>query len=320
MKSKPIIAKFIGIVGGGSLIWLVWFVYSIDSLQRISPPISHYRTIPVSLPAVKKADTTVDDISDESRGWTVMAPTLNVRTTPSLKSKISFRLFQTMDIWPLEGRQVGFYEWLSFSLGDRDYWVVSQNLKSGKSFLASPDSPIAAPPTDLRFQNSGYSVLVEKSKRILTLRARHGQSLKKMKQYPIGLSPLGDKGAKQKSGDRLTPEGFYAIVYKNPQSKFGDHPMSGEPLPSFMLNYPNRYDAWRGLKEGIITLNQYNAINQAIDNDQPPPLDTRLGGLIMIHGGGAEKDWTKGCIAVNDQDLVELLDTLEEGTPVQIVQ
>ena len=318
MQSKRILAKLIVILGGGSLVWLLWFIYSIDLLQRTSPPVARYFSLPVAFPPTKKADTTVDT-PNKSRGWTVVTPTLNVRTTPSLNSEISFQLFQTMDIWPLEGRQVGPYDWLNFSLGNQEYWVVSKNLQSGKSFLADPDTPVSIFPKKSSSQKSGYSILINKSQRTLTLRKKNGQSLKKIKQYPIGLSPLGDKGAKQRRGDLLTPEGFYSIVFKNPQSQFGDHPISGKPLPSFMLNYPNRYDAWHGLKEGMITLNQYNAINQAIDDDTPPPLNTPLGSLIMIHGGGAKKDWTKGCIALDDNNLVELLDMLEEGTPVQIV-
>ena len=38
----------------------------------------------------------------------------------------------------------------------------------------------------------------------------------------------------------------------------------------------------------------------------------------MIHGGGADSDWTEGCIAVSDLEAEELFRALPLGTQVEI--
>ncbi|MFA9376932.1 MAG: hypothetical protein ACERKZ_09295 [Lachnotalea sp.] len=51
----------------------------------------------------------------------------------------------------------------------------------------------------------------------------------------------------------------------------------------------------------MIDEDTYQTIATAIDNVQCPPWNTALGGEIMIHGHGGSKDWTKGCIAVEEK-------------------
>jgi hypothetical protein len=50
-----------------------------------------------------------------------------------------------------------------------------------------------------------------------------------------------------------------------------------------------------------------------------PPQETVLGGSIRIHGGGAGEDWTLGCVALRDEDVVELFRHVQVGTPVEIL-
>jgi lipoprotein-anchoring transpeptidase ErfK/SrfK len=50
-----------------------------------------------------------------------------------------------------------------------------------------------------------------------------------------------------------------------------------------------------------------------------PPWDTRLGGEIFIHGHGASRDWTRGCIALDNEDMRELYGLVDVGTPVTIL-
>ena len=53
-----------------------------------------------------------------------------------------------------------------------------------------------------------------------------------------------------------------------------------------------------------------------------PPQNTRLGGDIFIHGGGTGKllglirDWTLGCVALENENIKELFDLLPVKTPV----
>ncbi len=49
-----------------------------------------------------------------------------------------------------------------------------------------------------------------------------------------------------------------------------------------------------------------------------PPWDTPLGGEIGLHGGGAGTDWTLGCIALDNEAIEDLWDTLRLGDPALI--
>ena len=51
-----------------------------------------------------------------------------------------------------------------------------------------------------------------------------------------------------------------------------------------------------------------------------PPQHTRLGGEIYIHGRGVhdDPDGTRGCIALNNDDMQELYDRVGIGTSVTI--
>jgi lipoprotein-anchoring transpeptidase ErfK/SrfK len=49
-----------------------------------------------------------------------------------------------------------------------------------------------------------------------------------------------------------------------------------------------------------------------------PPQNTKLGSEIYIHGCGAVRDWTEGCIALADEDIKEIFDSIPIGTRVNI--
>lgn len=89
-----------------------------------------------------------------------------------------------------------------------------------------------------------------------------------------------------RQGDRRTPEGEFYIFTKNDKSAF---------YLSLGVSYPNIEDAERGLRDGMITRGQHDAIVRATRNKRTPPQNTRLGGTIYIHGNGASSDWTWGC-------------------------
>ncbi len=122
----------------------------------------------------------------------------------------------------------------------------------------------------------------------------------------LGLNPVADK---QREGDRATPEGDFYIFVKNPKSAY---------YLSLGVSYPNLEDAERGLRDKLITKAQYNRIAHAIRKKVGPPQHTGLGGLIFIHGNGAQSDWTWGCVALDDEHMKELYDAVEVGIPITI--
>lgn len=117
-------------------------------------------------------------------------------------------------------------------------------------------------------------------------------------------------GPKLSRGDLKTPEGCYRTCVRNDKSKF--HLSIG-------INYPNAADARRGLAAGLITREQCLAIEEAERAGTRPPWDTGLGGEIMIHGGGSDRDWTAGCVALDDGAMDFLWEFVFNGTDVEII-
>jgi uncharacterized SAM-binding protein YcdF (DUF218 family) len=144
-----------------------------------------------------------------------------------------------------------------------------------------------------------------------TVELFEGSSL--FKTYPCITG--GNPGDKATEGDRRTPVGQFHIVYKNPQSKF--HLSMG-------LDYPNREDAERGLKEKLITQQQYEEILAALGSDLSLDVNqkklwyTPLGGEIFLHGHAEGRTGTAGCVALANPDIEELYAILPIGTPVEI--
>jgi tetratricopeptide (TPR) repeat protein len=134
-------------------------------------------------------------------------------------------------------------------------------------------------------------ILIEKKERRLTLLTR-GEVLKTYK-IALGGNPIGPK---ERLGDNKTPEGTYIIDSRNKDS--GYH-------LSLHISYPNEKDKKRARE-----------------------LNVSSGGNIMIHGikngfsqvGDAhtEADWTKGCIAVTDEEIEEIDKLAPTGTIVEI--
>lgn len=130
----------------------------------------------------------------------------------------------------------------------------------------------------------------------------------------FGFNAYSDKeirGTTTNPDDWRTPEGSFFVVRKNPRSQF---------YKAFVLNYPNEEDAVRGLREGIITRRQYDAIVRAAEQLREPPMNTPLGGMIEIHGEGTGRstNWTQGCVAVHNEGMDRLWQWVEVGTPVII--
>ena len=166
-----------------------------------------------------------------------------------------------------------------------------------KAHSAEGREPLKLPLTSPR-------IVVKKSQRLLLLYSNN--RLVRTYRVGLGLSPVGDK---IKAGDRRTPEGNFYIFTRNDKSAF---------YLSLGLSYPNAAHAERGLRDGLITKAQYEAIARALKAKRAPPQNTRLGGDIYIHGNGAQSDWTWGCVALENEDVRELFQAVNVGTPVTI--
>jgi len=134
-------------------------------------------------------------------------------------------------------------------------------------------------------------ILVLKSERKLLLMA--GDEVIRSMDIALGLRP---EGPKQREGDFKTPEGHYIIESRNPNSDY---------FLSLKISYPNTRDR---------TLAQQLGVDP--------------GGMIMIHGLPNEPkqaeamyeswDWTDGCIAVSNSDMVDLWRLVAVATPIEI--
>jgi hypothetical protein len=122
-----------------------------------------------------------------------------------------------------------------------------------------------------------------------------------IESYPVSLG-IDSVSPKRRRGDKSTPEGCYYVTCKKCRSKF---------YRFLGLSYPNKVDAWLGLRDRLISTMEYLSIANAISAGGSPPACTSLGGGIGIHGGGVYRnrgkcmvrDWTNGCIAVNNQAM-----------------
>jgi len=148
-------------------------------------------------------------------------------------------------------------------------------------------------------------LVVKKSERKLEI--FDGEKLIKTYRIVLGFAPEGDK---ETEGDGKTPLGEFYVFTKNDQSRF---------YLSLGLSYPSIDDAARGLEERLISQDEHDAILRAINEKQMPPQKTRLGGEIYIHGGGIEKDWTWGCMALSNEEMKELFEAVPVGAKVTIL-
>jgi murein L,D-transpeptidase YafK len=158
---------------------------------------------------------------------------------------------------------------------------------------------------------AGCRIVVERATR--TLRLFEGVRLERSFPVALGRNASADKAIE---GDEATPAGEFYVCAKNPRSKF---------FLSLCLSYPNVEDAERGLAAGLIAPEEHAAIVRAHREKKLPPQHTRLGGEIYIHGqppqfeSGRAKDWTRGCIALENPAMRELYDRAELGTPVLVI-
>ena len=140
---------------------------------------------------------------------------------------------------------------------------------------------------------------------------------KVIESYAVSLG-IDSLSPKRRRGDKSTPEGCYYVTCKKSGSRF---------YKFLGLSYPNKVDAWLGLRKRLISSREYRSIVNAISAGGCPPARTSLGSGIGIHGGGVYrnngkymmKDWTKGCIAVNNQAMDIIYSFCDVGDMVIIL-
>jgi hypothetical protein len=151
-----------------------------------------------------------------------------------------------------------------------------------------------------------HYVVVHKSKRNVALCGAGGK-LEKNFRSGLGFAPAGTK---EKQGDGKTPEGVFYVASLVPDSSYHR---------AFLFSYPTKDDAARGVAVGLITAAEHDQIVQAQDACQAPPQSTNLGGAIEIHGSGSSKDWTVGCVALENADVDRLWSELGVGDSIVVV-
>ncbi|MBV9345410.1 MAG: L,D-transpeptidase family protein [Gammaproteobacteria bacterium] len=135
-------------------------------------------------------------------------------------------------------------------------------------------------------------IVVKKGERRLML--MHGGNIVRAYHVALGLNPSGQK---ERAGDFRTPEGSYVLERRNPRSDF---------FLSLKVSYPNAQDVRRARAR------HWDA-----------------GGSIMIHGLPntlkhepeyyLNHDWTDGCIAVSNADMVEIWMLVPDEVPIDIL-
>ena len=135
-------------------------------------------------------------------------------------------------------------------------------------------------------------VVVHKADRKLEL--LRGSTVVRTYKVALGLNPVGTK---ERSGDFRTPEGTYRLVRRNPRSDY---------FLSMQVSYPNDADLKHAKRNHWDT-----------------------GGSIMIHGLPNQlkhdpsyyesRDWTDGCIAVSNSDMLEIWLLVQDNAPIEIL-
>ena len=135
-------------------------------------------------------------------------------------------------------------------------------------------------------------VIVEKENRKLHL-LKDGEPFRTF-DIALGIAPIGDK---EQEGDFKTPEGVYELDARNPDSDY---------FLSIRISYPDARDRREAATRGV----------------DP-------GGQIMIHGQPNEpnysaayyrtSDWTNGCIAVSNSDMIDIWLMTPNNVPIEIL-
>lgn len=149
------------------------------------------------------------------------------------------------------------------------------------------ETALAEAEENLRLRSLVDKVLVVKHERKMYLQKK-GKTLKTF-SISLGPNPIGQK---EREGDGRTPEGSYILDWQK---------WNSTTFHSFHISYPNKIDSARAKVKGLIP-----------------------GSFIMVHGTSKgvkkKKDWTNGCIALSNVDMVEFKKMVFQGTKIEITK
>ena len=183
---------------------------------------------------------------------------------------------------------------VGFGFKNAKYWPtanqmqLTQQLNNG---LNTGLSSMAKEPID--------KIKVYKSKRYLELLSND----RVIQRYPIrlGFEPIGNK---RREGDGKTPEGIYALDWRNPNSQF---------YKSLHVSYPNAQDKQQAAAQGL------TAGSNIMIHGSFPSRGKMLKELKPFHHYMPSKDWTLGCIAVTNAAMDDIWSRVKNGTLIEIV-
>ncbi|TXS95332.1 L,D-transpeptidase [Parahaliea maris] len=147
--------------------------------------------------------------------------------------------------------------------------------------------------------------------RLSVMRGKH--TLRRFDNIAIGSNGVTrDK----RRGDEKTPLGEFHLTEIRTSERFD----------WFLgFDYPTLAIAERAWRKGGIGDGAYAAIRTAWRSGEPPPQDTVLGGHLGIHGLGRGNlevhltvNWTNGCIALTNEQVLELVELVYPGTRVTV--
>jgi len=165
-----------------------------------------------------------------------------------------------------------------------------------------------------------YRIVVDKSEHQLTLY----QGERAVRTWPVAISRYGT-APRHRYDDFLTPEGEFLIASMQYRSHFGPRQMLLETTSQALADYRAHYgdEAAALLQEWEARHGPLDTIWEVYDYNAAHP-GREIWHDILIHGGGSNPDWTLGCIALNDEDILELFALLQRsrhrgiGVPVVI--
>ena len=145
----------------------------------------------------------------------------------------------------------------------------------------------------------GSATIVQPAERVIVYKQARRMELWRggtaIATYKVSLG-LNAVGHKQREGDLRTPEGYYRLTRRNSRSEF---------FLSVQVSYPEAADIAAARRHGWSP-----------------------GGLIMIHGLPnsprqrpeyyRDNDWTDGCIALSNADMLDFWLLTSPDTPIEI--
>lgn len=238
----------------------------------------------------------------------------NIKWDDSLKKHLPSNLDTTITVVDNNGVPLKFYQYIqpvfnneAMIYQDKGVWRLFRFTKSAIDSLKRDDYAIAridraqafrSPDTILNWKSklnaiantlnqADYVMVIKSSRKLYIFRNQ-----KQIQSYNIdlGFSPLGNKVT---DGDGKTPEGIYHLDLKQQRDD--------QFYKSIWVSYPNDQDKILAKKRGV-----------------------KPGVGIMLHGTTPKnvnsKDWTAGCIALQNKDIDSLFKYVGNGTIIEIIK